>query len=50
MQGPYKTIYFSYDSPIQVTELLNQKYADGYDLVTFSEFLFIFKRREEVKP
>lgn len=47
MQGPYKTIYFSYDSPFQVTEFLNQKYADGYDLVTCWEFLFIFKRRDQ---
>lgn len=40
----YKTMVFNYDSPTQLTEFLNKKHSEGYDLVSFSEFYFVFKK------
>ena len=41
----YKTIYMSYDSSRQVTDLLNREYERGWKFISCSgEFVFIFEK------
>jgi hypothetical protein len=45
MKGPYKVIYCGLASIGEIAEFLNRKYAEGFELICFSDGIFIFKEQ-----